>query len=418
MVGRDAITTTREQQQKSEQDEAMRVLCVSNTLSSFPEHTRITIPKESTEDMDATCPLTPSATDATRPPCQLTGTGPEVEKLREDIDRAARTDFTVLIEGETGAGKEMVAHQIHQWSRRRGGPWVAVNCAALVDTLVEAELFGIEDRTATGVRGRRGKIELAHGGTLFLDEVAELTPSVQAKLLRVLQDFTVERVGGHQPRRVNARLIVATNRSLAPLVAERAFRSDLFYRVNLLRIYVPPLRERLTDLVELAEAFLSQHQEFGISVISPTALEVMRTYAWPGNVRELFNVLADALTRAMARSVRGIGSREIGVADLPESLSRPYREVLQPSIERGDTMRAWAARYARLTLERCGNNKAKACQLLGISYHTLRSYLRRPIARPSMLASSSMSLPPDQPTPTEPSARPRPLAGTRKEDLE
>jgi transcriptional regulator with PAS, ATPase and Fis domain len=378
-----------------------------NTVSSFPASTRITIPKETPEDMEATWPLTQAAADAPRPPCQLTGTGPEIEKLREEIDRAARTDFTVLIEGETGAGKEMVAHQIHQWSRRRGGPWVAVNCAALVDTLVEAELFGIEDRTATGVRGRRGKIELAHGGTLFLDEVAELTPTVQAKLLRVLQDFTVERVGGHQPRRVNARLIVATNRSLAPLVAERAFRSDLFYRVNLLRIYVPPLRERLTDLVELAEAFLSQHQEFGITGISPAALEVMQTYAWPGNVRELFNVLADALTRAMAREARQIGGREIDIGDLPESLSRPYREVLQPSIERGDTMRAWASRYARLTLERCGNNKAKACQLLGISYHTLRSYLRRPLARPSSL---------DQPTPTQPAAHHRPSAGMRKED--
>jgi transcriptional regulator with PAS, ATPase and Fis domain len=384
---------------------------LTNTLSSFPtEPTSMptTFPKETAEDMDATWQLTQTAADTTRPPCQLTGTGPEVEKLREEIERAARTDFTVLIEGETGAGKEMVAHQIHQWSRRRGGPWVAVNCAALVDTLVEAELFGIEDRTATGVRGRRGKIELAHGGTLFLDEVAELTPAIQAKLLRVLQDFTVERVGGHQPRRVNARLIVATNRSLAPLVAERAFRSDLFYRVNLLRIHVPPLRERLADIVELAHAFLAQHQEFGITRVAPAALEVMRTYAWPGNVRELFNVMADSLTRAMGR-----GSLEIGVADLPESLSRPYREVLQPSIERGDTMRAWAARYARLTLERCGNNKAKACQLLGISYHTLRSYLRRPIARPSLLSS-----PLDQPTPTttEPTASSRPPAGKRKED--
>ena len=155
-------------------------------------------------------------------------------RLREEIERAALADFAVLIEGETGAGKEMVARQIHQWSRRRKGPWVAVNCAALVDSLVESELFGIEDRTATGVRGRRGKIEMAHNGTLFLDEVAELSPHVQAKLLRVLQDFVVERVGGQESRRVSARLIVATNRSLGPLVQERVFRQDLFYRVNLL----------------------------------------------------------------------------------------------------------------------------------------------------------------------------------------
>jgi transcriptional regulator with GAF, ATPase, and Fis domain len=313
-----------------------------------------------------------------RPACRLTGSGPGVTKLREEIERAARTDFAVLIEGETGAGKEMVAYQIHQWSRRHGGPWIPVNCAALVESLVEAELFGIEDRTATGVRGRRGKIELAHNGTLFLDEVGELSPQVQAKLLRVLQDFTVERVGGHQLRRVNARLIVATNRSLARLVAERTFRSDLFYRVNLLRIHVPPLRERLSDIAELAHAFLVQHRELGISRLSPAALEVMWTYRWPGNVRELFNVLADSVTRAMARA-----GREITVADLPEPVSQPYRDVLQPSIERGDTMRAWASRYARVMLDRCGNNKTKTCQRLDISYHTLQAHLayrpRRPI---------------------------------------
>lgn len=305
-----------------------------------------------------------------RPSFRLTGSGPAMMKLREEIERAALADFAVLIEGETGAGKEMVARQIHQWSRRRKGPWVAVNCAALVDTLVESELFGIEDRTATGVRGRRGKIEMAHNGTLFLDEVAELSPHVQAKLLRVLQDFVVERVGGQESRRVSARLIVATNRSLGPLVRERVFRQDLFYRVNLLTIQVPPLRERLGDVSELARAFLAEHRDLGIARVSPGALEVLRTYEWPGNVRELFNVLADSSTRAMAR-----GSVEVAIPDLPEVLSRPYREVLQPSIEQGDSMRAWAGRYARLVLERCGNNKRKACQRLDISYHTLQAYL-------------------------------------------
>jgi transcriptional regulator with PAS, ATPase and Fis domain len=305
-----------------------------------------------------------------RPPFRLKGSGPAMMKLRDEIDRAARTDFAVLIEGETGAGKEMVARQIHQWSKRRKGPWVAVNCAALVDSLVESELFGIEDRTATGVRGRRGKIEMAHNGTLFLDEVAELSPPVQAKLLRVLQDFVVERVGSQESRRVNARLIVATNRSLWPLVTERVFRQDLFYRVNPLCIQVPPLRERLADLADLARTFLAEHRDLGITRVSPTALEVLRTYEWPGNVRELFNVLADSITRAMAR-----GSAEIAIPDLPAGLSRPYREVLQPSIEHGDSMRMWAGRYARLVLERCGNNKRKACQRLDISYHTLQAYL-------------------------------------------
>jgi transcriptional regulator with PAS, ATPase and Fis domain len=188
--------------------------------------------------------------------------------------------------------------------------------------------------------------------------------------LRVLQDFVVERVGGQDSRRVNARLIVATNRSLGPLVKERVFRPDLFYRVNLLRIQVPPLRERLADVVDLARTFLSEHRELGVTRVSPGALEVLCTYDWPGNVRELFNVLADAMSRAMGR-----GSAEIAISDLPEVLSRPYREVLQPSIEQGDSMRTWAGRYARLVLERCGNNKRKACQRLDISYHTLQAYL-------------------------------------------
>jgi transcriptional regulator with PAS, ATPase and Fis domain len=327
-------------------------------------------------------------TEPGRPPFRLTGSGAAMMKLRDDIERAALADFAVLIEGETGVGKEMVARQIHQWSRRRKGPWVAVNCAALVDSLVESELFGLEDRTATGVRGRRGKIELAHTGTLFLDEVAELSPHVQAKLLRVLQDFVVERVGGQESRRVSARLIVATNRSLGPLVRERVFRQDLFYRVNLLTIQVPPLRERLGDVSELARAFLADHRDLGITRVSSSALEVLRTYEWPGNVRELFNVLADSSTRAMAR-----GSAEIAVPDLPEVLSRPYREVLQPSVEHGDSMRTWAGRYARLVLERCGNNKRKACQRLDISYHTLQAYLthahRGAVAIPGEAAAKS-----------------------------
>ena len=166
------------------------------------------------------------------------------------------------------------------------------------------------------------------------------------------------------------------------------FRQDLFYRVNLLTIQVPPLRERLGDVADLARAFLAEHRDLGIARVSPAALEVLRTYEWPGNVRELFNVLADSATRAMARR-----SAEISIPDLPEVLSRPYREVLQPSIEHGDSMRTWAGRYARLVLERCGNNKRKACQRLDISYHTLQAYLthahRGGVAIPGEVAGKS-----------------------------
>src|SRR5579872_6160421 len=160
----------------------------------------------------------------------LIGTTPPVQALRSTIERVAGTDFTVLLEGESGVGKELVARQIHERSRRRHGPFVAVNCAAIVETLLEAELFGIEDRTATGVRGRRGKFEAADGGTLFLDEVSDLSPAAQAKLLRAIQDLAIERVGGNGARRVDTRVIAATNRSLSGLVESRLFRPDLYYR--------------------------------------------------------------------------------------------------------------------------------------------------------------------------------------------
>ena len=165
-----------------------------------------------------------------------------MESLRERVERVALTDFTVLIAGESGTGKELVAHQIHDLSRRRAGPFVAVNCAAVVETLLEAELFGIEDRTATGVRGRRGKFEHADAGTLFLDEVSDLALSAQAKLLRAIQDLAVERVGGTGVRRINTRIVVATNRPLSDLVARGLFRADLYYRLSGVDILVPPRR--------------------------------------------------------------------------------------------------------------------------------------------------------------------------------
>ena len=181
--------------------------------------------------------------------------------LRERIERVAVADFTVLIDGESGTGKELVARQIHDLSPRRSGPFVAVNCAALVETLLEAELFGIEERTATGVRGRRGKFEHADGGTLFLDEVADLSLAAQAKLLRAIQELAVERVGGHGTRRLNVRIVAATNTSLAALVQRGLFRADLYYRLSGLDLRVPPLRHRREDILELAQYFLACHDD-------------------------------------------------------------------------------------------------------------------------------------------------------------
>lgn len=297
----------------------------------------------------------------------LIGSSAVMHALRERVERVAITDFTVLIEGESGTGKELVARQIHELSRRRQGPFVAINCAALVETLIEAELFGIEERTATGVRGRRGKFEHADGGTLFLDEVSELSLAAQAKLLRAIQDLAVERVGGFGSRRVDIRIVVATNRSLAALCDKGLFRSDLYYRMSGVDVRVPALRQRKEDIMELAHYFLSRHASRRRLSISPAAADALQTYEWPGNVRELERMIEGAVATCDAST--------IGLDDLPIALRGAYSEVLMPSLQEHDTMRAWGSRYARLILERCGHNKRQACQTLGISYHTLNAYL-------------------------------------------
>ena len=297
----------------------------------------------------------------------LIGSTPAMRVLRHKIERVAATDFTVLIEGESGTGKELVARQVHELSHRRAGPFVAINCAALVETLLEAELFGIEERTATGVRGRRGKFEHADGGTLFLDEVADLSASAQAKLLRAIQDLAVERVGGNGSHRVDLRIIAATNRSLCEMVARGLFRSDLYYRLGGVEIRVPPLRARQADIVELAEYFLERHRQTRRLELSASVKDALRSYEWPGNVRELQRVVENILALASQERVE--------LDDLPPGLRGDYEDVLLPSLTRDDTMRAWGSRYARLVLQRCGDNKRRACEVLGISYHTLQAYL-------------------------------------------
>jgi len=298
----------------------------------------------------------------------LIGSSSIMQALRGRVERVALTDFTVLIEGESGTGKELVARQIHEVSRRRSGPFVAVNCAALVETLLEAELFGIEERTATGVRGRQGKFEHAEGGTLFLDEISDLSLSAQAKLLRAIQDVAVERVGGHGTRRVNTRIVAATNRSLADMVARGLFRTDLYYRLGGVEIHVPPLRARRDDVCELAAYFLSRHSRARDLAVSDAAADALRTYVWPGNVREL--------ERFIERAVALTDSDSIELDDLPPQFRGDYSQVLGPSIAAGESMRAWGSRYARLVFERCGRNKRRTCRQLDISYHTLEAYLR------------------------------------------
>jgi transcriptional regulator with PAS, ATPase and Fis domain len=310
-------------------------------------------------------PLTSVERDGAAP---LIGSSEIMRLLRERVERVANTHFTVLIEGESGVGKELVARQIHELGPRRQGPFVAINCAALVETLIEAELFGIEERTATGVRGRRGKFEYADGGTLFLDEISDLSMAAQAKLLRVIQDLTVERVGGTGARQINARIVAATNRPLADLVDRGLFRTDLFYRLSGVEIRVPPLRQRKGDILELTQYFLARHEGRGHLTVTPAALDALIAYDWAGNVRELERMIEGAIATAESRQIR--------LDDLPVSLRGEYAAHLVPAFQRSDSMRAWGSRYARYVLEKNGGNKRNACKALDISYHTLNAYLK------------------------------------------
>ena len=298
----------------------------------------------------------------------LIGSSLAMCRLRERIERVAATDFTVLIEGESGSGKELVARQIHDVSARRRNPFIALNCAAIVDSLLEAELFGIEDRTATGVKGRRGKFEHASGGTLFLDEVADLSPSAQAKLLRAIQERVVERVGAHAGHAVDIRLVVATNRPLRDLVQQGDFRSDLFYRLSGIELKVPPLRSRREDILELARYFLVRHGGLRALGLAAAAENALFSYDWPGNVRELERMMESAVVLAKGQQVE--------LQDLPAEVRADFADVLDPSMRQHDTLREWSARYVKLVLHRCGNNKRAACRSLDISYHTLQTYLR------------------------------------------
>ncbi|CAN5800907.1 N/A [soil metagenome] len=247
--------------------------------------------------MSETRDLTPAADPI---PTEMVGTSPSLRRVKEQVARVARTSATVLIHGETGAGKELVARSIHARSERgaKGMAFIAVNCAALTESLIESELFGHERGAFTGAdRRRAGKFELADGGTLFLDEVAELPLQSQAKLLRVLQDGAFERVGGVETLRVDVRLVTATHRDLARQVERGRFREDLFYRLNVFKIVVPPLRERKEDLRPLVEHLHAQaaaRMSRSVAPLSERSLRRMMSYGWPGNVRELANAVERA----------------------------------------------------------------------------------------------------------------------------
>jgi DNA-binding NtrC family response regulator len=310
---------------------------------------------------------------------ELVGQHPEMQRLYRLVAQVARTTTTVLITGESGTGKELIARAIHRQGPRRDKPFVAVNPAAIAETLMESELFGHERGAFTGAYQRKlGKFELAQAGTLFLDEIATLRPELQAKLLRVLQEREIERVGGGQAIKIDVRIIAATNADVAAAVAAGTFREDLYYRLNVVHLTVPSLRERADDIDLLVAHFIRRYNyEFGkrIQGLTPEAAEALRAYRWPGNVRELQNVVE--------RSVVLVDGPMIGVDDLPLELSlgaagTAERDTL-PLNEASDR---FERQIVLRTLDRVDGNVSEAARVLGLHRNSLKAKLDRWKIRP------------------------------------
>lgn len=301
----------------------------------------------------------------------IVGSHPAMQRLYERLLSAAQSRATVLIHGETGTGKELVAAAMHKHSKRQNGPFVRLNCAALAESVLESELFGHEKGAFTGAAVRRkGRFEQADGGTLFLDELSEMPPSVQVKLLRFLQEREFERVGGNETVKVDTRVIAATNRDLGVLVSEGRFREDLYYRLRVVVLEVPPLRARPSDIMPLAEHFLrryNEENEKSVVGFSDRARQGMLDYPWPGNVRELQHAIEQAVVLCQDTLV--------DLKDLPIDAHSQQSQALRLMIP-GLTM-AELERYAILrTLEAVGGSTSKAATMLGISRRTIQYRLQ------------------------------------------
>ncbi len=298
----------------------------------------------------------------------LVGSGASMREVFRRIEKVAATDISVLITGETGTGKEVVARELHRRSTRASGPFVAVNCGAIPETLLESELFGHAKGAFTGAVGARiGRFQAAAGGTLFLDEVAEMAPALQVKLLRALQERVVLRVGESRPEPVDIRVVAATNKVLEEEIKRGAFREDLYYRLNVVSIELPPLRERGDDVVALARYFLQQYaKEFGSRVrgFTPAALVATRRHPWPGNVRELENRVKKAVVLAEKALV---SAEDLGLD----------ADALEPIAPLTQATREFQKRYVNEVLERNQGNRTKSAKDLGVDPRTIFRHLER-----------------------------------------
>jgi Nif-specific regulatory protein len=294
---------------------------------------------------------------------KLVGSSPAMKAVLDRIARVGPASSTVLILGESGTGKELVARAIHEISRHSAGPYVPVNCAAFSESLLESELFGHEVGAFTGADRRRiGQFERAHRGTIFLDEIGEMSPSCQAKVLRVLEGHPFQRLGGQESIRVDVRVIAATHRNLIELVGQGRFREDLYYRLRVIDLPIPPLRERGEDAIELAASFLDDFRQqvgHGPRRLSSESLAAIRQHPWPGNIRELKNAVERAVVLGHAEE---ISPQDMGLATVGQG-SVPSAEMI--------SLREAERRHIEYVLGRVGGNKAEACRVLGIGRGTL-----------------------------------------------
>ncbi len=317
---------------------------------------------------------------------QLVGEDPSLRKVFSSLQRAAATDTTVLIEGESGTGKELFARSLHALSERANMPFVAINCAAIPETLLETELFGHEKGAFTGAVGRKpGKFEMAHRGTLFLDEIGDLPLPLQAKILRALEERRFERVGGTASVQIDVRLVAATNRGLKAQVAARRFREDLFFRLSVFPIVVPPLRERKGDVVRLAQFFVDRFcrdMKKRPLALSPAAVEELQTYHWPGNVRELQNCIERAVILADGDSIqpRHLSLTFVDPSAVAEAPPADPWATFDFSGTLSDVARRAISQVERrkieLTLRENEQNRGRAAELLGLTYKGLLGKLK------------------------------------------
>jgi two-component system response regulator HydG len=306
----------------------------------------------------------------------LVGSSPEMLAVKRLVRQIATTDVSVLIQGETGTGKEVVADILHALSPRRDKPMVKISCAAIPEALLESELFGFERGAFTGAAAAKaGKFELAQGGTLFLDEIAEMSPPLQAKLLRVLQDGRFQRLGSTRDLQIDFRLVSATHVDIPKAIGEKTFRADLYYRLNVVALTLPALRDRRTDIPLLADCLLQKYaarMRKPVRGIAPEAMEQLLAHAWPGNVRELENVIQSALATATDDLIRAFAlmAQSQGPAG-----AAPARALTIPI---GTPLAAAEEQLIHETLKECGGDKQRAAQLLGVSERTLYRHVPQP----------------------------------------